>query len=372
LKSRVIVSCGVFVAFVLGLITFHPIARAVELAISACQSSSACSGGKNSGGGPGLVGSAVKGNGVQASSTSGNGVIAQTSFASKSTSSFKSGLVGQDLSTSGKFDLGVWGTSKRGDGILGQSTSGAGVVGASSSNAGVTGTSSSNTGVYGQVNGGKAPNGVFGQDNSTSANGVGVVGQSKVGTGVIASTTQSSSSGQALLASAPNGNSFIFVGVGSGNNEVAFIDNQGNLFLAGQVTTSSGCEGCSRTRRVRTYGASAASPTLEDTGEAQLTAGGAYVHLDPAFANVIDPRQGYLVLITPEGDTHGVYVAQRTISGFAVRENFGGHSNAAFAYRIVAHPLGVNARRLPFIDARPISASRQQPATTQPAADAQP
>jgi hypothetical protein len=75
------------------------------------------------------------------------------------------------------------------------------------------------------------------------------------------------------------------------------------------------------------------------------------VRLDPAFANVIDPGRPYLVLNTPEGDTRGLYVAQRTATGFTVRETMGGHSTLAFAYRIVAHPFGAREPRLPFVRA---------------------
>lgn len=99
---------------------------------------------------------------------------------------------------------------------------------------------------------------------------------------------------------------------------------------------------------MRAYGTTAALPTIEDTGEAQLLHGAISVRLDPAFANAIDARQGYVVLLTPEGDTRGLFVAQRSRNAFVVREVLGGTANVAFAYRIVAHPYGVSEPRLPF------------------------
>lgn len=358
MKSRAIVSLAIFFAFVLGLLSFHPIARAVEtLAVISCNAaSSACAGGRNSGAGSGVLGTSAK----------GNGTVGQTTFPSTSVSNFKAGIVGQDLSAKGVYDLGIWGISTRGDAVLGQSTSGSGVAGSSSSSVGVNGLSKTGYGVYGQDNGGKkTPTGVFGNDIGANLNGAGIAGQSKVGTGVVAVTSSSSASnpGAALVAAAPNG-ALVFVGVGPGNYAVAELDGSGNLSIAGQLVTSSLCQsGCQRTRHVNAYAASAATPTLEDTGEAQLTGGGAYVRLDPAFANAMDPHQGYYVLITPEGDTHGLYVAQRTPSGFAVRESFGGHSSAAFAYRIVAHPFGVHVARLPFAQSRSMQTERE-PALT--------
>jgi hypothetical protein len=88
-------------------------------------------------------------------------------------------------------------------------------------------------------------------------------------------------------------------------------------------------------------------PTREDYGEAQLANGQAYVRLDPAFANIIDHRAGYLVFLTPEGPSQGLYVTGKSIAGFFVRENPGGHATIGFQYRIVAKPYGVKAQRLP-------------------------
>jgi hypothetical protein len=341
-KSRIIASLALFAAFVLGLLSFHPIARAVEsFAVTTCQGTKACIGGSNTGKGPG----------VQGSSAGSYGLSASTAFASTSATKFSAGAYGLDSSTTGKYDAGVWGKSTRGDGVYGSSSSGPGVEGVSSSSVGVIGSSSKNTGVYGVVSAGNAtPNGVFGADNTSNTNGAGVVGQSNVGTGVVAETASTSANGQALVASAPNG-AYVFAGAGAGNYEVATIDGNGNIQISGQIYTSGACSGGCARHHVRSYGASAATPTLEDTGEAELRAGTAYVRLDSAFANAADLRQGYFVLITPEGDTRGLYVTQRTAAGFSVRESQSGRSNATFAYRIVAHPFGAQSTaRLPLVE----------------------
>jgi hypothetical protein len=81
-----------------------------------------------------------------------------------------------------------------------------------------------------------------------------------------------------------------------------------------------------------------------------LQNGNAYVYLDPAFANVIERGAKYLVFITPEGDSRGLYVTEKTARGFVVRENMGGHSTLAFSYRIVAKPLGSHEQRLPMLE----------------------
>jgi hypothetical protein len=144
----------------------------------------------------------------------------------------------------------------------------------------------------------------------------------------------------------------LFKGNNSAGTDVIIMDNSGNLAIAGILTTGGSCSiGCARTpggpgARVATYAPRESEPTMEDVGEAQLVSGQTYVRLDPAFANVIDQRASYLVFITPEGDSRGLFVTQKTISGFSVHENQGGHSTLAFSYRIVAKPYGITAPRL--------------------------
>ncbi len=44
----------------------------------------------------------------------------------------------------------------------------------------------------------------------------------------------------------------------------------------------------------------------------------------------------YLVYVTPEGDSKGLYVTAKGPAGFEVREQQGGTSGVAFNYRVVA------------------------------------
>ena len=78
-------------------------------------------------------------------------------------------------------------------------------------------------------------------------------------------------------------------------------------------------------------------------GEATLVRGEAYVALDSTFAAAIDPRSKYLVFLTPEGDSHGLFIAAQSGRGFAVHENGGARSTLAFNYRIVAKPYDTSA-----------------------------
>ena len=100
-------------------------------------------------------------------------------------------------------------------------------------------------------------------------------------------------------------------------------------------------------RRIDTYAPQVSQPSIEDFGEAQLVDGMAEVALDPNFASAIDAGTRYYVMLTPEGDCRGLYVAQRTSAGFIVRELQSGRSSIPFTYRIVAKPFGDDSARLP-------------------------
>jgi hypothetical protein len=113
---------------------------------------------------------------------------------------------------------------------------------------------------------------------------------------------------------------------------------------------------------VGTYAPEQTVRSIEDVGEGRLVAGTALVRLDPSFAAATDPKSPYLVFITPQGESNGLYVTQKTQRGFAVRENAGGRSTIAFDYRIVATPFGSTATRLPVLASR--AATLQRPLHT--------
>lgn len=138
------------------------------------------------------------------------------------------------------------------------------------------------------------------------------------------------------------------------STSVFSLDDSGNLTIAGKITTSGSCSiGCAPPhgagRHVVSYSPQESQPTMEDFGEGQLVNGQAHILLDAAYANVIQGGTNYLVFIAPEGDSRGLYVTQKSPSGFAVRENGGGHTTLAFSYRIVAKPFGDASPRLPVL-----------------------
>jgi hypothetical protein len=161
-------------------------------------------------------------------------------------------------------------------------------------------------------------NGVYGISNAHGS--TGVIGRNFAGGwGLFGQTSGVSGPGAGVAAYSTNGNVALTASVSSANllkpifeaysssGRVAVIDDAGNIAVTGLLFSSGDClDGCSRTRRVQTYTPREAAPTTDDVGEAHLAAGRAFVRLDPSFANVIDVKAGYVVLITPEGENRGL------------------------------------------------------------------
>jgi hypothetical protein len=128
------------------------------------------------------------------------------------------------------------------------------------------------------------------------------------------------------------------------------LDDSGNMILAGTLTASGTPLVAARTvsgNRVVSYSSRVSVPTIEDVGEGQMVGGRAYIPIDRAFSDVMDKRAAYLVFITPQGPSGGLYVTEKSPHGFAVREDGNNHSTLTFDYRIVAKPEDTTAPRLP-------------------------
>jgi len=201
------------------------------------------------------------------------------------------------------------------------------------------------TGCIGGINSALG-NGVYGSNTGYGYGVLGVYTGSGEGAAIGASTNGAAPALYAQSATDYGAMVAYFVGL---TGDYAFFDDLGNLFLEGNVYTAGLCKtGCSQTRHVLSYGARSTAATLDDVGEGSLRGGGAHVALDPAFANAVDLHKPYIVLLTPEGDSGNLYVANRKPTGFDLREAHGGRSSIGFAYRIVAKPYGAKDERLPF------------------------
>jgi hypothetical protein len=276
--------------------------------------------------------------------------------------------------------------------------SGPAIKGIAASTAGVAGYTSgaANSGVYGESDSAAGGYGVHG--GSAAANGVGVYGAGKAGIGVLATASGanpalsakgtgghgadlSSSTGVGAVlangANASNGVGYVLADPGStgaiigglvngaiitsgqfGNPLSVYGFNNGGFghvsgyFLVdstGNVNYSGSLIGPSATRTgalVTTFVTKTTQSNIEDSGTAQLINGAAVVRLDPAYAQSIDMQTPYRVFLTPDADSRGLYIAQKTPTSFTVREMQGGRGTFAFDYRILGSALGHTADRM--------------------------
>jgi hypothetical protein len=123
---------------------------------------------------------------------------------------------------------------------------------------------------------------------------------------------------------------------GSGN-DLDFTDASGNMYVHGSYLNFA------KTRNgnvAMAYTPKSTSPTVEDNGTAHLVNGTAVVQLGSAFADTIDMSRAYQVMITPDGDTRGLFVASKSPTSFVVREVQGGRGTLDFDYHIYASQAG--------------------------------
>ena len=135
-----------------------------------------------------------------------------------------------------------------------------------------------------------------------------------------------------------------------GPGGVCGINQTGGLACTGQlkavVATQNGAH------QVETYAVQSAENWLEDYGSGQLVNGSVTVHLDPAFADTVNTGVDFHVFLTPGGDCKGLYVTNKTATGFEVHELGGGVASIPFDYKIVAKRRGHENERLVDVTAR--------------------
>jgi hypothetical protein len=229
----------------------------------------------------------------------------------------------------GEGQTGVFGNSVgNGNGVWGRSTQANGVQGVSSSyNA---------SGVYGENNGGGygVAGRTFGRLNSDRA---AVLGESLRDP----NTPEGSPNGKAagVYGYSETGYGGVFV-TGQAGSNVPWV-NSGGIRVIGEIVKTEGeysealphPDGSQRLL----YAPLSPESWYEDYGRAQLVEGRAEVELDADFVAVLGIEDGeYHVFITPEGDTHGLYVDSRSARSFIVQEQQAGASNTTFSYRIAA------------------------------------
>jgi hypothetical protein len=228
--------------------------------------------------------------------------------------------------------VGVWGTGGP-VGVVGQGTS-IGVLAqmGGSTAIGVKGESDRDAVVGTSFRGGR---GVVGETfSTTTAGGAGVHGIATSGNTSAVAVRGTSTTGFGLLASTATGIAGAFLG------DVVVV---GNFIAVGGIKSAAVAHP-DGTQRL-TYCVESPESWFEDFGRARLTRGQAEVRLDPDSAALVR-TDDFHVFLTAEGETAGLYVADRSETGFEVREQRGGDGEVAFSYRVVARRRDVDAGRL--------------------------
>jgi hypothetical protein len=266
----------------------------------------------------------------------------------------------------------VYSFNGSGPALLGESAAGTGVSGVSTAGGfGVYGSSSTAQGVYGSVNTSNYHQaGVEGVavghsdtynvnlaaavwgDNGTPGCGtctlwnVGVAGTT--GDNIAGYFANNSSLGWPTLYAhnyGPSGGTGLFRTLMASTAEgICGIGGAGNLTCTGQVKTLATTGGGART--VETYSTQSAENWMEDYGSGTLENGVGVVKIDPTFSETVSETADYHVFLTPNADSKGLYVINKTPTSFEVRESGGGTSTLMFDYKIVAKRRGFESQRL--------------------------
>jgi hypothetical protein len=122
------------------------------------------------------------------------------------------------------------------------------------------------------------------------------------------------------------------------------FDVSGDLTCSGSISAVVPVE--SGLRSVAMYAEDSPENWFEDAGTGRLEHGAATVALEPIFAQTVNSAVQYHVFVTPTGECNGLYIGNKTASGFEVHELGGGTSSVGFDYRIVVRRKGFEEVRL--------------------------
>ncbi len=318
--------------------------------------------------GIGVYGEGLTGNGVWGESTDAFGVIGQSV-----TSSGVRGFSDVQLGVHGvSNNIGVWGDGSvigvLGDdngfdtvGVQGQTDGGIGVIGLATSGDGVLGQATSGDAIVGVTNDGLGVLAISTNGDglqSISANSTGAVGASNTNTETgIAGTSDGGGFYASLIDGsgvAGEGNTTGVYGVANTITEQGFggyFENDGVFSyvggwqagpftarkILGNGTVSTIVEGTNG--ELLTMSAPESPEILfQDYGIGKLENGKVRIEIDPIFSRNIrvDAEHPMKVFIQLEGDCNGVFVTNKSATGFEVIELQQGNSNVDFSWSIVA------------------------------------
>jgi hypothetical protein len=155
----------------------------------------------------------------------------------------------------------------------------------------------------------------------------------------------------------PGSGVFEFASFDANGKAVFYVDSLGDTVATGSKSAVVPLKNGSK---VEVFSMESPQVWFEDFGSAGLVGGVATVDLDSKFVQTVNTTLAYHVFLTPTGDCHGLYVAQKSPTSFEVRELGGGETSVGFDYRIVALRAGYESTRMPAAKL-PVAAKLTQP-----------
>jgi len=185
--------------------------------------------------------------------------------------------------------------------------------------------------------------GVWGDTSSSAPGAAGLVGTSDGGQALFLANNSTTTT--ANMNNFVNQHNVVILSV----NGVAFkqfcnINTDGFLFCSGGHNIVVSVDNSQR--QVALHAVESPQNWFEDLGSGRLESGVGRITLEPTFAQTVNTGSDYHVFLTPEGECRGLYVSNKSATGFEVHELGGGQSNVSFSYRIVALRRGYENVRL--------------------------
>lgn len=272
--------------------------------------------------------------GIYSYSANGNGVYGYSNGAGNGLRAYSYSGTGV-YSTTGGYGTGVYGYSPYGYGVYGNSYSNLGVYGYSSTSTAVYAYSgSAGTIAVGAYQNGIGPNiayatngwsinPVAGTGVATGGDNIGINaranydgnGQDKL-SGLFCSSSSSAVVSVAAVGSVVDGTVYKIVGFGTVSTLVRDNENKERVMVAPEAPEA----------------------LFQDYGTGKLENGKSIIKIDPVLTKNIrvDEQHPMKVFVQLEGNCKGVYVTNKTATGFEVIELDNGSSNTPFSYQIVA------------------------------------
>jgi len=297
----------------------------------------------------GVYGNSGSGYGVHGVSGSSVGVLGESGSGTAVLGQSTSGSAVRGTTVSG--GVGVFGESlaSGGVGIEGRANSGGtaiGVKGISNSGIGVSGSSTANDAIYG-ASAGTGHAGVLGE---STGNGYGVYGRhgSSGNYGWLGTSNTGvkgyAPNGYAIIGESANGTGVWCVGRFLQQAGVFEAHPTSTIWTTNKPATVKVADGST----VKLFAEESAEVWFTDYGSGRLEGGRTRIELDATFLETvtIDEAHPMMVWVQLENDCNGAFVTNKDSTSFEVVELQGGHSDAAFSYRVVCKRRHYEGERL--------------------------